>query len=60
MVKNFENMGKIIQELINNTKAAYLKKINFYKVKGTEVEELGELATTLTPQKFDELAKLET
>ena len=52
-------MGKISTRIDNNTKAALNEKDQFLQgLKGTEVEELGELATTLTPQKFDELTKI--
>jgi hypothetical protein len=57
--KFLENMGKISTRIDNNMKAALSEKDQFLQgIKGTEVEELGELATTLTPQKFDELAKI--
>ena len=57
--KVLENIGKITKRIDNNTKAALSEKDQFLQgLKGTEVEELGELATTLTPQKFDELAKI--
>ena len=57
--KFLENMGKISTRIDNNMKAALSEKDQFLQgIKGTEVEELGELATTLTPQKFDELTKI--
>ena len=57
--KFMENMSKITTRIDNNTKAALSEKDQFLQgLKGSEVEELGELATTLTPQKFDELAKI--
>jgi len=57
--KVLENIGKITKRIDNNTKAALSEKDQFLQgLKGSEVEELGELATTLTPQKFDELTKI--
>tara|TARA_Y100001937_G_scaffold103547_1_gene142800 strand:+ start:1025 stop:4090 length:3066 start_codon:yes stop_codon:yes gene_type:complete len=57
--KFLENMGKISTRIDNNTKTALLEKDEFLRgLKGTEVEELGETVTRLTPEKFDELTKI--
>ena len=57
--KFLENMGKITTRIDNNTKVALSEKDLFLQgLKGTEAEELGEAAATLTPQKFEDLTKI--
>ena len=57
--KMLENIGKVEGRIQNNVKVALAEKDQFLQgLKGTEVEELGEMASTLTPRKFDELTKI--
>jgi len=57
--KVLENIGKVENRIQNNVRVALSEKDQFLQgLKGTEVEELGEMASTLTPRKFDELTKI--
>ena len=57
--KVLENIGKVEGRIQNNVRVALSEKDQFLQgLKGTEVEELGETASTLTPRKFDELTKI--
>ena len=57
--KFLENMGKISTRINNNMNTALAEKDRFLQgIKGTEAEDLGGVAETLTPKKFDELTKI--